>query len=210
MKSDFKKKKVKVGRKVKRANITEIKVKSKQIVIQSQYSDNTVTNIIDNNTINIIKKQLHHNSETMRLSALNKIKSLLTSINKEQSDDSFISLLFPEIIEMLFHEDKDTRSLVKEIAAYALELFRYESFQYVMPVIVTYICSGLTHLHKVTSQCTIVKTCNMLFSLQGIRKDFMLLLKALTQSHGDFLTPYLTKVLNLLFYYNIVVTSVIY
>lgn len=145
-KGDFTKKKVKVGRKVKRANLTEIKVKSRRIVVplQNQGAEDGETG---RETINRVIKQLHHYSEATRLNALHRVKDML---NTGSTIESFVTLVLPEVVELLFNEEKETRSVVTDVVSLMFTKYPADAFLSVISVTVTYICSGLTNLHKVT------------------------------------------------------------
>ena len=149
--SDFAKKKVKVGRKVLRANLTEIRVKSKLINMPTQ-STGVSDDGSDNSqaAMTLALKQLHHHSETIRLTALQKLKDMLTS-NASQIESSFVTLVLPEVIELLFDQEKDVRVAVNEVVLMMLTKYASDDFLSVISIMVTYICSGLTHLHKVTA-----------------------------------------------------------
>ena len=147
--TDFAKKKVKVGRKVKRANITEIKVKSKfiHVPIQNQVSFNDIEDT--RVAVSLLIKQLHHYSESTRTSALHKLKDILNTNSVELLESSFISLVLPEVIELIFNAEKDVRTVVIEVLSIMLSKYNSDDFLSVISVLITYICSGLTHLHKV-------------------------------------------------------------
>lgn len=66
--NDFAKKKVKVGRKVKRANVVPLQ---NQGVLEDGESSR--------DAINRVIKQLHHYAESTRLNALTKVKDMLAS-----------------------------------------------------------------------------------------------------------------------------------
>ena len=70
LQGDFAKKKPKVGRKVKRANVTEISVKSKRIHIPLQNQVTIERTENEKEELSLIVKQLHHYGEHNRLSAL--------------------------------------------------------------------------------------------------------------------------------------------
>ena len=147
--SDFAKKKVKVGRKVKRANLTEIKVKSKHIHVplQNQVSFADIEDV--RVAVTLVIKQLHHYSESTRTSALHKLKDIVNTNPIELLESSFITLVLPEVIELIFNVEKDVRVLVVDVLSIMLVKYKSEDFLAVISVLITYICSGLTHLHKV-------------------------------------------------------------
>ena len=144
--NDFAKKKVKVGRKVKRANVTEIKVKSRRIVVPLQNQGVLEDGESSRDAINRVIKQLHHYAESTRLNALNKVKDML---NSTVEFDSFVTLMLPEVVELLFNDEKEPRNVVTEVFSLMLGKYPSDVFLPVISVAITYICSGLTHLHKV-------------------------------------------------------------
>lgn len=172
-KGDFSKKKVKVGRKVKRANVTEIKVKSRRIVVPLQNQGVSEDGESNRESINRLIKQLHHYSESTRLNALNRVKEML---HNKISEESFVTLVLPEVIELLFNDEKETRNVVTEVVILMMAKFPVDAFLPVISVTVTYLCSGLTNIHK------------------GIRKDSLVLLKAMAQKCPVLLVPYMEKV----------------
>eukprot|EP00598_Pedospumella_elongata_P016312 CAMPEP_0184989504 /NCGR_PEP_ID=MMETSP1098-20130426/28766_1 /TAXON_ID=89044 /ORGANISM="Spumella elongata, Strain CCAP 955/1" /LENGTH=976 /DNA_ID=CAMNT_0027514525 /DNA_START=17 /DNA_END=2947 /DNA_ORIENTATION=- len=172
--NDFAKKKVKVGRKVKRANVTEIKVKSRRIVVPLQNQGVLEDGESSRDAINRVIKQLHHYAESTRLNALNKVKDML---NSTVEFDSFVTLMLPEVVELLFNDEKEPRNVVTEVFSLMLGKYPSDVFLPVISVAITYICSGLTHLHK------------------GIRKDSLVLLKAIALKYPELLVPYMEKVL---------------
>jgi hypothetical protein len=172
-KGDFAKKKGKVGRKVKRANVTEIKVKSRRIVVPLQNQGVSDDGGSNKEAINRVIKQLHHYSESTRLNALNRVKDML---GNDVAEESFVTLVLPEVIELLFNEEKETRSVVVEVVSLTMSKFPAGAFLPVISVVVTYLCSGLTHIHK------------------GIRKDSLVLLKVMAQKCPALLAPYMEKV----------------
>lgn len=145
--TDFAKKKVKVGRKVMRANVTEIRVKSKRINMPLQ--DQGIPEGSDGShaAIALALKQLHHHSEATRQTALHKLKDMMSLSRNESS--SFVTLVLPETVELLFDEEKDVRVAVNEVLSAMLAKYASEDFSSVISIVVTYICSGLTNLHKV-------------------------------------------------------------
>lgn len=185
-KGDFSKKKTKVGRKVKRANVTEIKVKSRRIVVPLQNQGISEDGESNREAINRVIKQLHHYSESTRLNALNRVKDML---NTKISEESFVTLVLPEVIELLFNDEKETRSVVTEVISSMFAKFPSDAFLPVLSVTVTYICSGLTNLHK------------------GIRKDSLVLLKAMAQRCPTLLSPHLDKVLLILYIVKFYISS---
>lgn len=170
---DFVKKKVKLGRKVKRANVTEIKVKSSRIILpnQSQMSS-SLSESTSKEAIQRALKQLHHYSESSAMSALNKVKEVISS---GDNVETLLAMVVPEIMELIFKEDApDARKLANEILIQSLTKFKAECFAPIFSVMVTYMCSGLTHIHRVRScspliysSCFEVSSCILVVYLQS-------------------------------------------
>jgi hypothetical protein len=104
--SDFKKKTAKVGRKVKGGNVTKIEVTSKriQIPLQSQITATKPENEQEN--LELLLKTLQHYSGPARTTALEDLKDLLST---SPSTESYISLIFPSALELLFDDERETR-----------------------------------------------------------------------------------------------------
>ena len=147
--SDFKKKKVIVGRKIKK-KVEKISVTSKHVKIPSQMinrktgqnsseSDETVTRLI---------KQLSHPNVSTREYSLEEIRKLMKKKLLTTSFVSHISLLFPSITECIFDEESKVRKGLINLFISLLPDIQSENLGSVFPVVVTYIISGMTHLKK--------------------------------------------------------------
>ena len=171
--SDFKKKTAKVGRKVKGGNVTKIEVTSKriQIPLQSQITAAKPENEQEN--LGLLLKTLQHYSGPARTSALEELKELLAN---SPSTESYLSLIFPPALELLFDDERDTRKALLSLLTTLLARFPSHTFVSIVPVTITYICSGLTSLNK------------------GVRRDALSLLLAIANLHSHILTPHLEKV----------------
>jgi hypothetical protein len=170
--SDFKKKTAKVGRKVKGGNVTKIEVSSKriQIPLQSQITAAKPENEQEN--LRILLKTLQHYSGPARTTALEDLKELLAN---SPSTESYISLIFPPALELLFDDERDTRKALVTLLTSLLTRFSSQSFISIVPVTITYICSGLTSLNK------------------GVRRDALSLLLSIANAHSHILIPHLEK-----------------
>ena len=144
---DFKKKKAKVGRKIKPANITKIKVQTKriQIPLQAHITGERLEN--ERDLLEKALKLLQHHSTPSRTAALEDIKSLLASCHNAES---YVSLVFPPALELLFDEERDVRNALHALLSSLLARFSSSTFVAIAPIMITYICSGLTNLHKVS------------------------------------------------------------
>ncbi len=145
---DFVKKKVKLGRKVKSSTESKIKLRTKAIHVPHQSS--ILSEQSDHNELesaNKLVKQLHHYSEHHRVQALIGIKSFLTTITVQP--ERYISFIFPDMIELIFKDDHETRDTLVSVISSTVQKLKAESFISIMHVLVSYLCSGLTNLNKV-------------------------------------------------------------
>jgi hypothetical protein len=215
---DFTKKKAKVGRKVKRGNVTEIKVASKRINIPLQNQITAKGPQDEQETLDMILKQLQHYSAASRRGALDDLKDFVsTSVHIE----SFIALMFAPSMEVLFDEDRDTRADLLSLLTSILNRFPSSVFQSVLGVTITYICSGLTSLHKVPTHSPLTWTVPCIRTApldwcatynnaiiwprldpyyelryeKGIRRDSLTLLQQFSDYHAALLVPHVDKVL---------------
>lgn len=72
-------------------------------------------------------------------------------LNTGSNIESFVTLVLPEVVELLFNDEKETRSVVTDVVSLMFTKYPPDAFLSVVSVTITYICSGLTNLHKV--QC---------------------------------------------------------
>ena len=141
---DFKRKTAKVGRKVQRDNVTEIKVAIKHIHIPMQTSMIIQAPADERATLDKLYKQLKHYSVPIRMTALTQITNLISS---SAHTESYISILVPKCLELLFDEDGDVRKNLLTLMADLIPRHNSMAFASVISVAVTYICSGLTSLN---------------------------------------------------------------
>ena len=173
--SDFKKKTAKVGRKVKGGNVTKIEVTSKRIQIPLQSQITAVKPENEQENLALLLKTLQHYSGPARTSALEDLKELLAA---SPSTESYLSLIFPPALELLFDDERDTRKALISLLTDLLKRYPSNSFLSIVPVTITYICSGLTSLNK------------------GVRRDALSLLLAIANLHSHILIPYLEKLVS--------------
>lgn len=173
---DFKKKKIKVGRKVKKNNITKIKIQSKNINMPSQNIDKSIVDHDEQITLEKFKKHLSHHSPHVRQSALTSIKVILKS-GSNNHIQSYIAIIFPPMMELLFDVEKSVRQTLLEVMSDLFHYFPLNSFTSIDSVVATYLCSGLTNLVK------------------AIRKDSVRLLLSLLNSHTTYLSLQYTEVI---------------
>ena len=172
--ADFTKKKAKVGRKVKSSNTTTIKVQSKriQVPLQSQTTDGKPEN--EKETLKTLLRSLQHHNGPMRTTALDELTELL---RVSRHTESYICLVFPPALELLFDIERNTRKSLLILLSSLLTRYSSSSFLSIVPVVITYVCSGLTNLSK------------------SIRRDSLTLLLILANSHARLLIPYLVKLI---------------
>lgn len=172
--ADFKKKTAKVGRKVQSSNVTNIKVASKriQVPLQAQITDEKPEN--EKETLKTLLRSLQHHNEPARIAALEDLMVLLKS---SKNTESYICLVFPPALELLFDDERNTRKTLLVLISTLLPRYPSSSFLSIVPVIITYVCSGLTSLNK------------------SIRRDSLTLLLALAHNHAQLLIPYLERLI---------------
>ena len=171
---DFKKKSAKVGKKVARSNVTEIKIQSKRINIPLQSAITAKAPADEQEALDKLLKQLHHYSAPSRVAALEELKALLGA---SRHGESYISLIFPKALELLFDDDYSARRALMALLGLLLTRFNSVAFASVISIAITYICSGLTSLNR------------------GVVRDSLSLLQLLADTHSTLLTPYLEKLL---------------
>ena len=134
--SDFAKKKVIVGRKLKKKSNDKISVKSKHIKVPIQNIRNFDNDSIDNDDDAVMRliKQLSNPSATTREFCLEEIKKRM----KNNSSTS-ISLVFPSITECLYDEESKVRKCLIELFKSILPQIPSENLVTVFPVVITYI-----------------------------------------------------------------------
>lgn len=145
---DFVKAKAKAGKKIIRSNETKINLKTKKIHLPTQLSSSLVeTSSLDSNEMAIkLQKLLHHHNSNVKIQALRDIKVFLIN-NKEE--ENYLALLFPDILETLFTEDNDLREVLLDTVSAIFSSFNNLSFVSILPIIITFLCSGMNHVDKV-------------------------------------------------------------
>ena len=170
--SDFKKTKAKVGRRIKSSTETKIVVQSKDVVLRNQSIERQKTGS-EKETIERILKQFNHYSTSNRSIALSDFKKLMES---SDNAESHIAMILPDAMALLHDIEQQPRKNCVEVLSIIFARFSTLRFQAVSPIIITYICSGLTNLHK------------------GVRKDSLLVLSSLAQHHPRLLLSSFSKI----------------
>lgn len=171
---DFKRKTAKVGKKVARSNVTEIKIASKRISLALQSNITARAPGDEREVLQKLLKQLHHYSASSRVVALEELRALAASSN---NSESYISLIVPQAMELLFDDDYAARKALIALLQVLLLRFKSASFTSIASIAITYICSGLTSLNK------------------GVVRDALSLLHCLADHHRTLLSPYIEKLL---------------
>lgn len=177
LEKDFKKKRVIVGRKIKKKETSKIAVKSKYIKITQDIDRKSLS--IHNNTDDAIAqyiKQLSHANPIARETSLDEIKLFMKS---KINASSYISLVFPSITERLFDDEIKVRKKLVDVYTALLPSLQSNHLITIFPVLITYLSSGLTHLRK------------------GIRKDSIRILLLFCQFHSICVSNYTEKVCKL-------------
>lgn len=172
---DFSKKRRKVGKVVQRSNVTNIKVKSKKIHIPLQNEVTSKNKLNDKENLDRILRNIHHYSSGVKISALEELKQFLSA---SSFVESFIALIVPSLMELLYDENMDTRKSLKFAILLILKSTQSTSLASIASVAITYICSGLTSLHK------------------GVRKDSLIVLNMFCEYHSSILVKYIDKLMH--------------
>ena len=99
-KGDFKKLRAKVGKKVARANVTKISVKSKQLQVPVQNIQNNLDQSQNDSTkLNELVRSFQHYNESSRKNALDELKQFLLSVNNAEI---YIGQLFVNILHSYY------------------------------------------------------------------------------------------------------------
>lgn len=159
--NDFKKKSAKVGKRVKRSNTTSISVTSKKINMPLQGGMLSKDSEDDHLKLAKLSSQLHHYNSANRTVAVNELKQILMNSQSSEryigndclySDISvyiYTALVLPSALELLFDEDKHTRSSLLDLVSSLVQQCSISSFMSISSIITVYCCSGLTSLNKV-------------------------------------------------------------
>ena len=101
-------------------------------------------------------KELHHYNASNRLRALSEFSHLFAN----QSDaESWISIIIPEIIEHLLDIEREPRVAVVEIFRVVIQRFKIDALRFIAPVVVSYISSGLSNIHKGVRKQSLILLC---------------------------------------------------
>ncbi|RYG59537.1 hypothetical protein EON64_20125, partial [archaeon] len=169
---DFKKKKAKIGRKVKSASSTKINVKSKQIVLPSQHMGS------DHNKgfqMQHVISQLKHSNEKNKLDGLTELEN---DLQRYQGDVlKHLGTVVPYVFEMLLSDEGKARGGAVGFLSRLLSRVREsESLLGLLQLMVSFVCSALSSLNK------------------GVRRDGLLVLRDIVQRFD--VDVYLDKVLD--------------
>lgn len=143
---DFKRKKAKVGRKVERSNVTKISVVSKRITLPLQAS---LCDINKDETVRIdglIRLMQHHGSRN-RAAALQELQEIFEGRSNARR---YLGVTMPHMLELLFDGTAEVHRAMISLLSSLLSRYTAADFSSVAPVLVTYICSGLTSLNLVS------------------------------------------------------------
>ena len=173
--ADFKRKTAKVGKKVERATATKISVESKQINVPLQSKISLKEPADENSVFFRTLRQLRHYSHSNRIQALVDLNNFLLTC---QDPESYSSLVMPEAMELLYDDDVDVREALLGLMFTITTNVEAKIIGPIVPVLVTYICSGLTSLNK------------------GVRRDSLVLLGQISVTEiAQLLSPFTNKIL---------------
>jgi hypothetical protein len=167
-KRDFKRLRAKVGRRISKNAATNksIKVSTKKIQLAQQLQETEVT-------IPLLVTRLTHYSGVARLTALQELKNVMAKLD---NPNEHVSLVLPPCLRNISDEDSEIRQNSMDFFGMIFKLCSSDSFIAMMPMVVTYISSGLTHLSR------------------GVRAAAVHLLHIITNSYPDLLVPFQIKV----------------
>eukprot|EP01039_Chlorochromonas_danica_P006934 gene6934-7672_t len=171
---DFLKKKVKVGRKVQKANATKIKIQSKKIRLPTQSISSNITLLggdEETNRFNKLQQKLHHSSDSIRLEGLIEMEDFL---HKGNHIERFLCLVLPDCLEQLLSIETKAREVILRLIEYLLVQYQYQQrlvvhdcFASSIQLVVTFLCSGMTSVNKLCSAIlAILQDPTILSSLQ--------------------------------------------
>ena len=168
-KRDFKRLRAKVGRRVAKSSALNktVKVSSKKLQLAQQLQTTGVS-------IPLLTSKLSHYSGVARLTGLQEMKNFLLRM---ESPQEHVSSIIPPALENLFDEELETRKAAIELFSTLFSLCPSHSLIASMPVVVTYIGSGLTNLSR------------------GIRATVLNFLYILVSAHPHILRPFHAKVI---------------
>lgn len=145
---DFVKRKVKVGRKVQKANSTKIEVKAKKIILPSQSQPAITNSSTEQAKFQKIVSQLRNSSEPTRIEGLGELEEF---VRKGKEADKFISLAIPDIFELLLHNEPKIRTAATNVIDSLVRCKAGDSLLSSMQLVVSFLCSGLSSVNKVSS-----------------------------------------------------------
>lgn len=143
---DFPKKKSKIGKIIPRNNVTKITVKTKKLSIPVQTALTPRDALSYRELLDKLTKKLNHYNTSSKISALDECKSFLISCS---NPDDHVALIVPTALEILNDDDRECRIALISFMSVAMKKCSQSSFMAIAPVIVNYICSGLTSINKV-------------------------------------------------------------
>lgn len=141
--ADFKKAKLKVGKKAVKANHTDLSFKTRSIVVPNQSVTNApVSSKIDN--LKSILSLLQHHSGNVRKDSLINLKEFLQENETHLSD--FLSTVIHSVISMILDREAAVRKQVIVVAHYLSSHARKNQLEPFFSIIGTYTCSAMNHI----------------------------------------------------------------
>lgn len=144
---DFTKKKAKVGKKVKRANVTKIDVKAKKIVLSTNTADPATSSA--QAKFQKMLLQLRNSSENTRIEGLKAMEEYVR--RGEDGMEKFMSLAIADIFEQLLNVEPKPRRAACDLLEALTRSRAGQSLASMMQLIVPFLCSGMSSVHKVRS-----------------------------------------------------------
>lgn len=144
---DFEKKKVKVGKKLQRGNLTKVNLKTRKINLPSQsliLEDQDNSNEAE--VFAHIIKELHHYNDSHRIQAMQDAKNFLST---SKNPKSYLTLLYPEMLELLFKDEELIRDSLLEALTSLIHKYGIEPIYSILDVVMSFINSGISNVDKV-------------------------------------------------------------
>lgn len=173
--TDFTKKKVKVGKTTSKGANNRIQLSSKRVIMPHQGVLTQESTPDEDANISSIVKHFHHHSIPARSQALMDLRKILYS---SEQVDKHAAMVFPHVFELVYAEDVETRESLIEFINAIFPISKSQSLVSIISIIVTYICGGLTSLHK------------------GVRRDSLALLLQISRFHPKILFRYSEKLIS--------------
>jgi hypothetical protein len=148
---DFKRKKVKIGKKVAKANATKVNVQSKRIIVPNQHHSNLTQNSTEQDTFQRIHSKLRHTSEPTRVNGLTELEEF---VRKSQNISKYFSLAVADVFELLLNNEPKFRDGVLNVMKAVVSSKTGECLVGNMQLVVSFLCGAMSSVNKVINSCS--------------------------------------------------------